>query len=195
MSSPEALNEQVTTGSWAGWNERSERLIEAAGVICKLWTGEQVKHRGKFYTVEAKLCDSPASPIPLLMAENGPKAMRRAGQFAEGSITHPKTRKQFKQEFEGGAKAAGTDPAQMPVLVEQFVVVGVRKEAERAANLWRFLPKAFKTYYNIPDPKTIQQRAEGEIPRETVYGDWPVSTDPDVHLRTLMNCSTGTPPL
>ncbi len=119
------------------------------------------------------------------MAANGPNSMRRAGQFADGLITDPKTCKQFKQEFEGGAKAVGKDPAQMPVLVEQFVVVGGRKEAERATELWRFLPKAFKTYYNIPDPKTIQQRAEAEIPRETVYGDWPVSTDPDVHLRAL----------
>ncbi len=48
MGSGEALNEQVATDSWPGWNERSERLIEAADVIRKLWTGELVKHRGKF---------------------------------------------------------------------------------------------------------------------------------------------------
>ena len=125
------------------------------------------------------------------MAANGPKAMRRAGQFADGLITDPKTWKQFKQEFEAGAKAAGKDPRQMQVLVGQYVVVGEQEEAERAAELWRFIPKAFKTYYNIPEPKTIRQRAEAEIALRTVYGEWPVSTDPDVHLQTLTELFDG----
>jgi len=50
----------------------------------------------------------------------------------------------------------------MPVLVEQYVVVGDKRDAERAAELWCFGPKAFKSYYNIRDPKEIQQRAAGE---------------------------------
>jgi hypothetical protein len=73
----------------------------------------------------------------------------------------------------------------VPVLVEQYVVVGDKNEAQSAAELWRFGPKAFKSYYNIRDPKTIQERAEAEIPLEQVYGDWPVSTDPAVHLKTV----------
>ena len=71
------------------------------------------------------------------------------------------------------------------MLVEQYVVVGDQKDAEQAAELWRFGPKAFKTYYNIRDPKMIQQRAEAEIPLEQVYADWPVSTDPAAHIKTI----------
>jgi hypothetical protein len=48
----------------------------------------------------------------------------------------------------------------MPVLVEQFVVVGDKSEAAGSAELWRFLPKAFKVYYNIKDPAEIQRRVE-----------------------------------
>ena len=40
----------------------------------------------------------------------------------------------------------------MPVLVEAFVVVGDQSEAQAAAKLWNFIPKAFKGYQNIPDP-------------------------------------------
>src|SRR5581483_8839136 len=121
---------------------------------------------------------------PLLMAANGPKAMRLACQYADGLVTDHKTWKQHKAEFIAGAKAAGKDPGNMPVLVEQYVVVGDRKEAEAAAELWRFGPKAFKSYYNIRDPQTIQQRADSEVPLEEVYGDWPVSTDPAAHIRS-----------
>jgi alkanesulfonate monooxygenase SsuD/methylene tetrahydromethanopterin reductase-like flavin-dependent oxidoreductase (luciferase family) len=47
LGSGEALNEQAATGSWPKWPERSERLVEATEVIRKLWTGNQVVHRGK----------------------------------------------------------------------------------------------------------------------------------------------------
>jgi alkanesulfonate monooxygenase SsuD/methylene tetrahydromethanopterin reductase-like flavin-dependent oxidoreductase (luciferase family) len=78
-------------------------------------------------------------------------------------VTDPLTWQKFKSEWQDGARQAGKDPDQMPVLVEQFVVVGDASDAVQAAELWRFLPKAFKQYYNIPDPAQIEQRAEAEL--------------------------------
>jgi TAT-translocated FGD2 family F420-dependent dehydrogenase len=185
IGSGEALNEEAATGSWPKWSERSERLIEATDIIRQLWTGKQISHTGKYYSVNAKLYDPPASQIPILMAANGPKAMRRAGQYGDGLITDPKTWKQHKSEFEAGAKLAGKNPEEMPVLVEQYVVVGNRKDAEAAAELWRFGPKAFETYYNVRDPEEIQRRADSEVPLQKVYGDWPVSTESSAHLKVI----------
>jgi F420-dependent hydroxymycolic acid dehydrogenase len=185
VGSGEALNEQAATGVWPKWPERSERLIEATEIIRELWKGEQISHKGKYYNVNAKLYDPPASPIPLLMAANGPKAMRRAGQYGDGLVTDPKTWKQHKAEFQAGAKAAGKNPDKMPVLVEQYVVVGNQKDAEASAELWRFGPKAFTDYYNVRDPQDIQNRADAEVPLQKVYGDWPISTDPQVHIKTV----------
>jgi hypothetical protein len=73
----------------------------------------------------------------------------------------------------------------MPVLLEQYVVVGEQKEAEQAAELWRFGPKAFKSYYNVRDPQTIQQRANAEVPLKEVYADWAVGTDPAIHQKKV----------
>ncbi len=185
VGSGEALNEEAAVGSWPKWPERSERLIEATDVIRELWKGKQVDHKGKYYTINARLYDPPAKPIPLLMAANGPKAMRRAGLYADGLITDPDTWKQHKGLFEEAAKSAGKDTSTMPVLVEQFVVVGDRKDAEASAEMWRFIPDAFKKYYNVRDPQVIQQRAEAEEPPEKVYATWPVSTDPAVHIKAV----------
>jgi F420-dependent hydroxymycolic acid dehydrogenase len=120
-----------------------------------------------------------------LTAANGKKSMRLAGQYGDGLITDPKTWRQFKSEWEAGARDAGKNPADMPVLVEQFVVVGDEKAAREAAELWRFIPKAFRKYYNIKDPAAIEQEAGKELPLEQVSSDWPVSTDPSVHVETL----------
>jgi F420-dependent hydroxymycolic acid dehydrogenase len=185
LGSGEALNEEAATGSWPAWDERSERLIEATDIIRRLWTGEPLHHAGKYYTVDAKLRDSPATNVPILMAANGPKAMHRAGQYADGLVTDPKTWKQCKSEFESGARAAGKDPKAMPILVEQYVVVGDKKDAEAAAELWRFGPKAFETYYDIREPAEIQRQSEAQIPLEEVYSDWPVSNKPEAHIKKL----------
>ena len=49
-----------------------------------MWTGKQITHKGKFYTLDARLYDPPAKPIPLPLAANGPKAMRLSGQHGDG---------------------------------------------------------------------------------------------------------------
>lgn len=203
IGSGEALNEEAATGVWPKWLERSERFIEAADIIRKMWTGESVSHKGRFYDVHAKLYDRPARPIPLLMAGNGPKAMHRAGQYGDGLITDPKTWKNHKGEFEAGAREAGKNVRDMPVLVEQYVVLGDKKDAEAAAELWRFGPKAFKTYYNVRDPEEIQKEANAQIPLEQVYEGWAIGTDPNVHLKkirelfdsgvTIVNVHSGQP--
>jgi TAT-translocated FGD2 family F420-dependent dehydrogenase len=185
LGSGEALNEQAATGEWPSWRERWDRLIEAAAIIRELWTGREVHHHGPHYTVDARLYDPPAAPIPLLLSANGPKAMRLAGEHGDGLVTDPKTWKEHKGQWQEGARAAGKDPAGMPVLIEQYVVVGDQGEAEEAAKLWNFTPKSFHGYHDIPSPAEIERRAQAEIPLEQVYEDWTVSTDPAQHLKTV----------
>ncbi len=203
LGSGEALNEQAATGEWPGWRERWDRLIEAVTIIRRLWSGNAVQYKGAHYQVDGKLYDPPPQPIPLLLAANGPKAMTLAGQHGDGLVTDPETWKQHKTEWEAGARAAGKDPSAMPVLVEAFVVVGDQAEAQAAARLWNFLPKAFKGYQNIPDPAEIERHAQADLPLPKVYGSWTVSTNPDAHVQairklfdsgvTIVNVHSGQP--
>jgi F420-dependent hydroxymycolic acid dehydrogenase len=110
---------------------------------------------------------------------------------------------QHKSEWEDGARAAGKNPADMPVLIEQYVVVGDQQAAKQAGQLWRFGPKAFKGLYNVPSAVEIQQKAESEIPMEEVLKSWAIGTDPAVHLKkmhevfesgaTIVNIHSGQP--
>jgi TAT-translocated FGD2 family F420-dependent dehydrogenase len=185
VGSGEALNEQVATGTWPKWQERWDRLIEAMTVIRALWTGQDVSFKGNHYTIEAKLYDPPARPIPLLAAANGKKSMRLAGQYADGLISDPLNWMKYKSEWEAGAHAAGKNPADMPVLIEQYVVVGDQQTAQRAAELWRFGPQAFKSLYNVPSPAKIQQKADAGTSLDEVMKSWPTGTDPAVHIKKM----------
>jgi TAT-translocated FGD2 family F420-dependent dehydrogenase len=185
VGSGEALNEEAATGTWPKWQERWDRLIEAMDIIRALWSGDAVSHKGKYYSVEAKLYDPPKHPIPLLTAANGRKSMRLAGQYGDGLITDPLTWRQHKAEWQEGAHTAGKNPDAMPVLVEQYVVVGGDAEARKAAELWRFGPKAFKSLYNVRDPAEIQRRADAGTSLEQVTKEWPISTDPGPHIEKI----------
>lgn len=185
VGSGEALNENAATGDWPVWQERWERLSEALTIIRGLWSGDPVAHRGKHYTVNGRLYDPPAQPIPILTAANGKKSMRLAGKHGDGLITDPLTWRQHKSEWEAGAREAGKNPAEMPVLVEQFVVVGDEFDARAPAQLWRFLPRAFKSYYEITDPAAIQKRANAELPIDKVIADWTVSPNPEEHVAAI----------
>ena len=203
VGSGEALNEQAATGVWPHWQERWDRLIEAITIIRQLWNGGDVAFKGKYYDVDAKLYDPPTKPIPLLTAANGKKSMRLAGQHGDGLVTDPRTWQQHKAEWEAGARAAGKNPADMPVLVEQYVVVGDQAAARQAAEFWRFGPKAFKSLYNISSPLQIQQQAEADTPIEEVTRTWAVGSDPAVHIKkmrelfesgvTIVNVHSGQP--
>jgi TAT-translocated FGD2 family F420-dependent dehydrogenase len=185
VGSGEALNEEAATGVWPKWQQRWDRLIEAITVIRQLWAGGNVSFNGKYYTINARLYDPPARPIPLLTAANGKKSMRLAGQYGDGLISDPLTWQKHKSEWQDGARAAGKNPDQMPVLIEQYVAVGDDAAARQAAELWRFGPKAFKTLYNVSNPVEIQQKANAGTPIDEVLQSWAIGTDPAVHIKKM----------
>jgi alkanesulfonate monooxygenase SsuD/methylene tetrahydromethanopterin reductase-like flavin-dependent oxidoreductase (luciferase family) len=70
-------------------------------------------------------------------------------------------------------------------MIEHFVVVGDETDALLAAEQWRFLPNAFKSYFNVRDPAEIQRRAEAEVSLEEMTSQWPVSTDAEEHVAAI----------
>lgn len=184
----EALNELAAGGGWGDYKERAARLVEAVEVIRKLWSGNVVNHRGDYYQVEtAKLYDVPSPPVPIYIAASGPQSLRLAGKHGDGLITDAATVMQPKlmQAFEEGARSAGKDPKSMPILVEQWVVVGDEQEAAKWAPLWQFIPKAWELYVDNPDPRDIQARAQKEVLLKDVYAKWQVSSDPQKHASEI----------
>ena len=189
LGTGEKLNEGAAGGGWGHYQERSERLVEAIKIIRALWTGEHVKFKGKYWDVDARLYDRPASPIPIYIAAGGPKSARMAGLYGDGLVGEAgqlNSNPLYKAAWEEGARESGKDPAKLPVVVELYAVYGGEKEARQSADLWHFGPRAWQHgYFDEVDPLRIQQKAEREIPLESVYKDWPVGTEPEVHVKAI----------
>lgn len=180
----EALNEVPAGGGWGPWRERADRMVESIQLIRRLWQGDWVTHAGRYYQIEnAKLYDVPAQPVPIYIAAGGPKAMRIAGEHGDGLIVGASELGEptLRGAFEEGAIAAGKDPTTLPTLVEHFVIVGGKAEAEAGARLWRFGPSAWKLL-DEPDPRVIERMAAAESSLEDVYSRWVVSEEPEAHI-------------
>ncbi|WP_411122627.1 TIGR03557 family F420-dependent LLM class oxidoreductase [Streptomyces sp. x-19] len=88
VGSGEALNEHVLGDRWPQAAVRLEMLEEAVAVMRKLFTGEEVSHHGKHYTVEnARLYTVPEQPVPVDVSGFGPAATELAGRIGDGFIT------------------------------------------------------------------------------------------------------------
>jgi TAT-translocated FGD2 family F420-dependent dehydrogenase len=183
----EALNEQAAGGGWGEYEERAERWVEAIQLIRELWKGELINHKGKYWEVNAKLYDVPAQPIPIYTAASGEHSLELAGKNGDGLISDTKTvlDPKLMQHFQNGARQAGKDPNNMPVITEQWVIVGNEQEAQRWAKLWQFLPHAWDKFVTNPDPRDIQKQAEKDVPIQETYKDWAIGSDPQVHIQKL----------
>jgi G6PDH family F420-dependent oxidoreductase len=81
----ENLNEHILGDAWPLTDQRLEMLEEAIDVIRQLWSGSEITHRGRYYTVEnARLYTLPDSPPPIVMSGFGPKSTELASRIADG---------------------------------------------------------------------------------------------------------------
>ncbi len=84
----EALNEHILGDRWPPADLRLSMLAEAIELIRRLWTGEQVTHRGEHYTVEnARIYTPPSSEIPIVVSAFGPVALAVAAEHGDGWMT------------------------------------------------------------------------------------------------------------
>jgi G6PDH family F420-dependent oxidoreductase len=87
VGSGENLNEHVLGDPWPEPQERLEMLEESVEVMCKLWTGEKITHRGRHYRVDrAQLFTLPSTPPPVYVSAFGSKALELAAKIGDGYV-------------------------------------------------------------------------------------------------------------
>ena len=122
LGAGEALNEHVVGGTWPEVGVRSAMLFESIEIITKLFTGNVVKHKGEYFTLEsAKLYTRPEQPVPIYVATAGPINAKKTGKFADGIITVGAADEKIGMlwaKFEEGAREAGKDPSGSPKLLQ-----------------------------------------------------------------------------
>ncbi|WP_327342683.1 LLM class F420-dependent oxidoreductase [Streptomyces europaeiscabiei] len=180
IGSGEALNEHVVGTRWPPTDVRLEMLEESVQVMRRLFTGEEVTHRGPHFTVEnARLYTVPDAPVPIDISGFGPKATGLAARVGDGFITMGPDEELVTQYRKGGGGAN-------PVSGGTKVCWGPERDAavRLVRRLWssQLLPGEMAQI--LPTPSHFEQLeplvTEQMVGENTVCGD-----DVDEHVAEL----------
>jgi coenzyme F420-dependent glucose-6-phosphate dehydrogenase len=183
VGSGEALNEHITGQRWPPTDIRLEMLEEAIGIIRALWTGENVDHHGRHFTVEnARLSTRPAEPPPVVVAAAGPHAAALAGRAGDGLMNFTADR----AIVETFATTGGEEGAGRPRYLQVNVCFDEDKaQARRTA--FRVCPTvALKGNLNVELPTpTHFEEAIAMVDEAAVAEVITCGPDPERHLAAL----------
>jgi len=189
VGSGEAISEHVVGGYWPEAPERIARMFEAVEIIQKLFTGRDVRHDGRFFTLErSRLWTMPDVAPPIYVATSGPVTARRAGASADGIITVASTPEKVATlfaRFDDGARSAGKDPSAATKIV-QVHLAWAPDDADAAEQAVREWPNGAMRFSkaDIRSPHDFEQMARMVRP-EDFEGRLLVSSDPDAHRREI----------
>jgi len=191
LGAGEALNEHIVGGYWPEAAERVERLLESIEMIRKLFTGQTVKHRGKYYNLEsARIYTMPEKPPPIFVATSGPYMSLQTGKLCDGLITVGAADEKIKgvmERFEKGARDAGKDPSTMPRLLQLHLSWDSSDElaAENAVREW---PNGGMNFAkaDIRDPEVFASIAKMVRP-DHMKGRVHISSDPGFFVGLLQH--------
>jgi len=175
----ENLNEHVLGDHWPEHAVRLEMLEEAVEVIDDLWSGEEVSHYGKHYTVEnAKLYTLPEKRPLVPVSAYGERTAEAAAEFGDGfwSVGPQETVDTWRDH--GGE---GPRLCQLQACVADSESEAVETAHEKWPN--SALPGQLST--ELPTPVLFEQAVEMVSEKDVAEGSTITSPDAETHIDSI----------
>jgi G6PDH family F420-dependent oxidoreductase len=180
IGSGEALNEHILGDAWPEADVRLEMLEEAVHVMRELFTGKQISHRGKHYTVEnARLYTVPDAPVPIDVSAFGPHAAEVAGRIGDGFITMAPDATAIERFRRSGG---GTKPVSAGLKV--CWAADKDEAVPTAHHLWANEQLPGELAQLLPTPRHFEQASELVGP-DRVEASLACGDDPDAHVEAV----------
>ena len=182
--SGEAVNESITGDAWPDKPEREERLEEAVDIVRRLWAGETVTVRSRWFRVRnARLWTRPARPPPLIAAAASAEKAARVARWADGCITVSQPEEKLREVVRAFRANGGRDK---PLYLQaKHSWAETDEEALREAHdQWRTNVFRGTVFEDLDSPEKFDFAAEHVRP-EDVRPHVRVSSDPERHARWL----------
>ena len=180
VGSGEYLNEHVLGDRWPPAPMRLEMLEEAVEVIRKLFTGDQVTHRGPHYTVEsARLYTLPDELPPVYVAASGPAAAEVAGRIGDGLVSIGPMKDLVAKFDEAGGRGK-------PRYAEVMVCWGPDEASARntAFEWWPNAGVKGEMSALLPQPAHFEQAVE-MVDEDDVVRHIACGPDPQAHIDSI----------
>jgi coenzyme F420-dependent glucose-6-phosphate dehydrogenase len=187
VGSGEALNEVPCGMEWPPVEEQIGRMEEALEIISRLFDGERLTFRGKYFrTNEAYLHTRAERRPPIYVSAFGPKAAGVAGRQGDGlwTLADPEQAPEVIDAYKSAAEDAGKQPG------EVFLQLGMSwapddDAALEGARVWKGAQP--DEYYTDDwhDPQKMYEHGEEVISDDDLKEAFAISSDADVHAERI----------
>jgi coenzyme F420-dependent glucose-6-phosphate dehydrogenase len=184
IGSGEALNEVPVGDDWPPVRDQIARMDEALSIIDRLWQGETLSERGRFYsTQDTKLHTLAARRPPIWVSAFGPQAAEVAGRRGDGlwTLPDPDSTPDVTEAFHS---ARGDEGGEI-VFQALFSWARTDEEAMESVRKWkRAQPEDHYTdHWHRPD--RMYAHGEREMSDEELAESAIVGADAELHIERI----------
>ena len=140
----------------------ASHMNEYLQVIAPLLRGEAVSFQGEEYQVNGALDVPGAMPVPLIVAALGPKMLKLAGQYADGTVTWVTGPKTLESHIIPGISSAAAAAGRANPRIICGLPVAVTDDVSGACEK---VGKALKMYGMLPSYRAMLDREGAEGPQ------------------------------
>jgi coenzyme F420-dependent glucose-6-phosphate dehydrogenase len=208
VGSGESLNESPLGCDWPDGPGQLAAMEEALWIIRRLWDGDTLTERGRFFeTKSAKLHTRPDRNPPLYVSAFHPEAAKVAARYGDGlwTLADPASAPRLIEIYREQRAADGRDDGEI-ILQASFAWGEDDAAALEGARVWKGAQPPEYYVDDWHDPQEMYAHAEATISDEEYVKRSIISADPDEHIRRLlevrelgptvimaMNCSGNDP--
>jgi coenzyme F420-dependent glucose-6-phosphate dehydrogenase len=181
IGSGEALNEVPLGDPWPPVEDQIARLEEALSIIDRLWKGETITEKGRFYELrDSRLHTLAERRPPIWVSAFGEKAARVAGRWGDGLWTLPDP-ESTPDVISAFREARGDDEGEI-VFQAQFSWAEDDDAAFESVRKWKGAQP--KEYYREDwhEPKAMYEHGEEVVSDEELRQSVIVGSDVDAHV-------------
>ena len=145
------------------YDNNAEHLREYLSVLCPLLAEGKVRFKGNEYTAATDMRMRPEQPVPVLVAALASKALRSAGELADGTITWMANRQAIESHVAPKISAAASTAGKPAPRVVVGLPIAVTDDLDAGRQV---AAQQFATYGMLPNYQRILKRGGVTSPAE-----------------------------
>jgi coenzyme F420-dependent glucose-6-phosphate dehydrogenase len=183
VGSGEALNEVPCGMDWPPVTEQVERMEEALEIIGRLFDGERLDHRGRFFRTNGAYLHTRAErKPPIYISAFGPRAAGVAARRGDGvwTLADPEQAPEVIDAYKGACEDAGKEPGEV-ILQTGFSWAEDDDAALEGARVWKGAQPDEHYVDDWHDPQRMYENGERQVSDDEFKEAYILSSDPEVH--------------
>jgi coenzyme F420-dependent glucose-6-phosphate dehydrogenase len=183
IGSGESLNESPSGMDWPPVHEQVDRMEEALEIIGRLFDGERLEHRGRFYRTKAAYLHTRAERRPpIYVSAFGPQAAGVAARRGDGvwTLANPELAPDVLDAYRAACEDAGKEPGEI-ILQTGFSWAEDDDAALEGARVWKGALPVEHYRDDWHDPEAMFRNGEDQFSDDDFRAAYIVSADPHQH--------------